>query len=104
MELLRNLAQRINVGDALTRSAAARPDHLALVDSRASGATGEITERRLTYAAFDAWVNRLAHGLLARGYAAGDALALASGNSAEFLAVYYACAKTGVVWVHRDDA
>ena len=89
MDLQRNLARRINVGDALTRSAAARPDHLAVVEG----------DRRLTYAAFDAWVNRLAHGLLARGYAVGDALALASGNSAEFLAVYYACAKTGVVCV-----
>jgi acyl-CoA synthetase (AMP-forming)/AMP-acid ligase II len=99
MELHRNLAQRINVGDALTRSAAARPDHLAVVDTGASGpTTGEI-ERRLTYAQFDAWVNRLAHGLLGRGYAVGDALALAAGNSAEFLAVYYACAKTGVVCV-----
>ena len=44
-------------------------------------------------------MNRLAHGLLRRGYAVGDALALAAGNSAEFLAVYYACAKTGVVCV-----
>ncbi|MCD2194910.1 AMP-binding protein [Actinomycetospora endophytica] len=89
MDLQRNLARRVNVGDALTRSAVARPEHLAVVDG----------PRRLTYAAFDIWVNRLAHGLLARGYAAGDALALASGNSAEFLAVYYACAKTGVVCV-----
>jgi acyl-CoA synthetase (AMP-forming)/AMP-acid ligase II len=89
MDLHRNLAQRINVGDALTRSAAARPEHLAVVDG----------DRRLTYAAFDAWVNRLAHGLLGRGYAVGDALALAAGNSAEFLAVYYACAKVGVVCV-----
>ncbi|GAA4916997.1 acyl-CoA synthetase (AMP-forming)/AMP-acid ligase II [Actinomycetospora succinea] len=89
MDLQRNLAQRINVGDALTRSAAARPEHPAVVDG----------DRRLTYAQFDAWVNRLAHGLLARGYAVGDALALAAGNSAEFLAVYYACAKTGVVCV-----
>jgi acyl-CoA synthetase (AMP-forming)/AMP-acid ligase II len=89
MDLQRNLAQRINVGDALTRSAAARPDQLAIVDG----------PRRLTYAQFDAWVNRLAHGLLARGYTTGDALALAAGNSAEFLAVYYACAKTGVVCV-----
>src|ERR1700761_2069471 len=89
MALQRNLAQRINVGDALTRSAAARPGQLAVVDG----------DRRFTYAAFDAWVNRLAHGLLSRGYAVGDALALASGNSAEFLAVYYACAKTGVVCV-----
>ena len=34
-----------------------------------------------------------------RGYARGDALGLASGNSAEFLAVYYACAKIGLVCV-----
>src|SRR3954449_3068663 len=71
------------------RPASARPDHLAVVDG----------DRRWTYAEFDAWVNRLAHGLLARGCAVGDALALASANSAEFLAVYYACAKTGVVCV-----
>jgi acyl-CoA synthetase (AMP-forming)/AMP-acid ligase II len=88
-DLERNLAQRINVGDALTRSAAARPGQLAVVDG----------ERRLTYAELEAWTNRLAHGLLARGYVVGDALALVSGNSAEFLAVYYACAKTGVVCV-----
>ena len=89
MDAARNLAQRINVGDALTRSAAARPGQLAVVDG----------DRRLTYAEFDAWVNRLAHGLTGRGYAVGDALALAAGNSAEFLAVYYACAKSGVVCV-----
>ncbi|HEY2190717.1 MAG TPA: AMP-binding protein, partial [Actinomycetospora sp.] len=99
MDLQRNLAQRVNVGDALTRSAASQPDHLAVVDTWASEATGEIEVRRFTYAAFDAWVNRLAHGLLGRGYAVGDALALAAGNSAEFLAVYYACAKAGVVCV-----
>jgi acyl-CoA synthetase (AMP-forming)/AMP-acid ligase II len=87
--MTRNMIQRVNVGDALTRSAFARPDHLAVVDG----------DRRWTYAEFDAWVNRLAHGLLARGCAVGDALALASANSAEFLAVYYACAKTGVVCV-----
>lgn len=84
-----NLIQRVNVGDALTRSAFARPDHLAVVDG----------DRRWTYAELDAWVNRLARGLLDRGYRVGDALALASANSAEFLAVYYACAKAGVVCV-----
>lgn len=89
MELHRNLIQRVNVGDALTRVAFARPEAPALVDG----------ERRWTYAELDAWVNRLAHGLAARGYATGDALALASANSAEFLAVYYACAKLGLVCV-----
>jgi long-chain acyl-CoA synthetase len=87
--IAQNLIQRVNVGDSLTRTAAARPGQLAVVDG----------DRRWTYAEFDAWVNRLAHGLAARGYARGDALGLASGNSAEFLAVYYACAKLGVVCV-----
>jgi acyl-CoA synthetase (AMP-forming)/AMP-acid ligase II len=84
-----NLAQRVNVGDALTRVAHARPEALALVDG----------PRRWSYGELDAWVNRLAHGLLTRGYATGDVLALASANSAEFLAVYYACAKLGLVCV-----
>jgi acyl-CoA synthetase (AMP-forming)/AMP-acid ligase II len=89
MDLARNLIGRINVGDSLTRSAAARPGQLAVVDG----------DRRLTYQDFNAYVNRLAHGLAGRGYERGAALALASGNSADFLAVYYACAKLGVVCV-----
>jgi len=88
-ELARNLIQRINVADSLTRSAAARPAQVAVVDG----------PRRWTYADLDGWVSRLARGLAARGYARGDALALASGNSAEFLAVYYACARLGLVCV-----
>src|SRR5882724_5192293 len=89
MDLARNLIGRINVGDSLTRTAASKPDQLAVVDGG----------RRFTYAEFNAYVNRLAHGLAAKGYARGDALALASGNSADFLAVYYACAKLGLVCV-----
>jgi acyl-CoA synthetase (AMP-forming)/AMP-acid ligase II len=85
----RNLIQRINVGDSLTRAAAARPGHRALSDG----------DRRWTYAELNAWVNRLAGGLAALDYHRGDALGIASGNSAEFLALYYACAKTGVVAV-----
>jgi len=89
VDLARNLIGRINVGDSLTRTAASRPDQLAIVDG----------DRRFTYAEFNAYVNRLAHGLAARGYERGAALALASGNSADFLAIYYACAKLGVVCV-----
>ncbi len=89
MDLARNLIQRINVGDSLTRSAAARPAQLAVVDG----------PRRWSYAEFNVWVNQIAHGLAERGYARGDALGLASANSAEFLAVYYACAKLGLVCV-----
>jgi acyl-CoA synthetase (AMP-forming)/AMP-acid ligase II len=89
VDLARNLIGRINVGDSLTRTAASRPAQLAVVDG----------DRRLTYAKFNAYVNRLAHGLAGLGYERGAALALASGNSADFLAVYFACAKLGVVCV-----
>jgi acyl-CoA synthetase (AMP-forming)/AMP-acid ligase II len=89
VDLARNLIGRINVGDSLTRTAASRPAQLAVVDG----------DRRFTYAEFNAYVNRLAHGLAGLGYERGAALALASGNSADFLAVYFACAKLGVVCV-----
>jgi len=89
MDLERNLISRINIGDSLTRAAAARPGQLALVDGA----------RSWTYRALNSWVNQLTHGLAGAGYQRGDALGLASGNSAEFLAVYYACAKLGVTCV-----
>jgi uncharacterized protein (TIGR03084 family) len=85
----RNLIQRVNVGDLLTRSARRTPGAEAVVDG----------DRRWTFADFDAWVNRVANGLSERGYGPGDRLALASPNSAEFLAVYFACSKLGVVVV-----
>lgn len=84
-----NLVQRVNVGDSLTRSARRDPDREAVIDG----------ERRVTYRELDEAVNALANGLIARGYAVGDALALMSGNSLEFLVTYYACAKAGIVVV-----
>jgi acyl-CoA synthetase (AMP-forming)/AMP-acid ligase II len=84
-----NLIHRINVGDSLTRSAARAPDAEAMVEGG----------RRLTYAELNRLVNRVANALTARGIARGDAIALASGNSIEFLVTYYACAKTGAVCV-----
>jgi acyl-CoA synthetase (AMP-forming)/AMP-acid ligase II len=91
----RNLIQRVNVGDSLTRTAARHPGRLALVEG--AGTPGE---RRLTYAEFNSLVNRFANGLAGDlGLRRGDALALASGNSVEFLVTYYACAKLGVVCV-----
>jgi acyl-CoA synthetase (AMP-forming)/AMP-acid ligase II len=87
--LVDNLIHRVNVGDSLTRTARRRPRNLAIVDG----------DRRWTYAELDGWVSRIARALDQEGYIRGDALALASGNSAEFLAVYYACAKLGLVCV-----
>lgn len=84
-----NVLRRVNVGDLLTRSAARAPAHVAVVDGG----------RRWTYRAFNAWVNRLAHGLLARGYGHGHAIGIMSRNRAEFLCTYFALAKIGAIAV-----
>lgn len=89
LTLQRNLISRVNVGDLLVRSAARAPKSLAIIDG----------ELRFTYQALNEWVNRVANGLLARGYRRGDTLALMSGNCVEFIVVYFACAKLGLICV-----
>jgi acyl-CoA synthetase (AMP-forming)/AMP-acid ligase II len=89
------LISRINVGDLLVRSTARAPKSLAIVDG----------ERRVTYQAFNEWVNRAAN------VSARRRLALMSGNNAEFLVVYFACARLGLIcvpinlfWWHKELA
>lgn len=88
-DLQKNLVTRVNVGDTLTRTAWRLPEREAVVDDN----------RRLTSRELNAAVNRLANALLEAGYQRGDAVALACGNSIDFLLTYHACAKTGVVCV-----
>lgn len=97
----RNLISRVNVGDFLTRGAARAPHGLALVDGA----------RRFSYQALNDFTNRTARGLSRLGFRTGDALALMSTNNAEFLAVYFACAKLGIIcvpinlfWRHKELA
>ena len=84
-----SLIHRVNVGDLLTRSAARYPMKEAIIDGA----------RRFTYREFEAYANQIAHGLLELGYQRGDALAILSGNSADFLATYFACGKIGAICV-----
>ena len=84
-----NLIQRVNVGDSLTRTAWRYPDKLAIVDG----------DRRFSYSQMLANANRFANAMTSLGYGKGDAVALMSGNSAEFLFTYFACAKIGVICV-----
>src|ERR1700758_5666460 len=84
-----HMIQRVNVCDLVTRSAERFPHREMICDG----------DRRWSYRDFDAWTNRVAHGLSALGLKKGDALALMSGNRAEFLAVYFACARLGLVCV-----
>ncbi|HUR81732.1 MAG TPA: acyl-CoA synthetase [Thermoanaerobaculia bacterium] len=52
-----------------------------------------------TFGELEARSNRVAHALLARGFAAGDRLAVQMANSIELIDLYLACVKTGVIFV-----
>ncbi|MGY1643941.1 acyl-CoA synthetase [Geodermatophilus sp. SYSU D00703] len=82
-------ARQHAVGDLLHRTARRYPDKLAVV-------AGDL---RVTYAEFDAAVNRTAHALADRGLAKGDRLALLSHNCWQFAVLTFATAKLGVVLV-----
>lgn len=56
-------------------------------------------DRSWTYAAFDAWVDRIACGLAARGIGKGTKVAIMLPNCSEFVGVWFACARIGAVEV-----
>jgi fatty-acyl-CoA synthase len=78
-----------SIGDLLRRTALRSPDKLAVV---AEG-------RRVTFAEFDAAVNRCANTLTAKGLIKGDRLALLSHNSWQYAVLVFATARIGVVLV-----
>jgi fatty-acyl-CoA synthase len=82
-------ARQHSVGDLLRRTALRYPDKLAVVAG----------SRRVTYAEFDAAVNRAAHALARRGVAKEDRLALLSHNCWQYAVLVFATAKLGVVLV-----
>lgn len=55
--------------------------------------------REFTFGDIDIRSNRLAHVLLGRGLAAGDRLCVYLANSLEFIDLYLACVKTGIIFV-----
>lgn len=68
----------------------------AVVPGRAALLCGDT---QLTYAEMAADVTRLANALQTLGLSKGDHVAVLSVNSAEYVVVYYACAKLGLVLV-----
>ncbi|WP_448628380.1 acyl-CoA synthetase [Geodermatophilus sp. URMC 64] len=82
-------ARQHALGDLLHRTARRYPDKLAVV-------AGDL---RVSYAEFDAAVNRAAHALADHGFAKGDRLALLSHNCWQFAVLAFATAKLGVVLV-----
>ena len=84
------------IGENLERTVARFGDREALVDVAAG--------TRYTYREFDAAVNRLALGLLARGVAKGDRVGIWAPNCAEWVLVQYATAKIGAILVNVNPA
>ncbi len=80
-------AGAVTVGALVAMQAKLRPDAIAIVEGR----------RELSYAAFNARVNRLAHVLAARGIGRGERLALLAENRAEYLETECAAAKLGAI-------
>jgi acyl-CoA synthetase (AMP-forming)/AMP-acid ligase II len=79
----------MGLGNILRRSAARFPDKTALI----------FKERRMTYQELDRRVNRLANGFLKMGVQKGDRLAVLLHNCPEFIEIYFACTKSGAVFV-----
>lgn len=85
MTVTRDVA--ISIGLVLQQQAAARPQGIAVIDG----------ERRWTWAAFNAQVNRYAAVLASEGLGKGEVVALHLGNRAETLMLVCAAAKLGAI-------
>ncbi|MGZ6911058.1 MAG: AMP-binding protein [Acidimicrobiia bacterium] len=81
--------------DVLKLHADGAPDRLAVIVDASHGARFSTT----TFAELNSLVNRLAHGLLAQGAAAGDRMVWCGPNSLETIAVVHAARKIGLVAV-----
>jgi long-chain acyl-CoA synthetase len=85
-----------NLADLLHSTAAARPDDVAFVDA----GTGHET----TWASLDASVDAMAAGFMRDGLERGDRIALMLGNRIEFVAVYFAALRGGMVALPLNTA
>uniref|UniRef100_UPI003D938AE9 acyl-CoA synthetase n=1 Tax=Gordonia sp. B7-2 TaxID=3420932 RepID=UPI003D938AE9 len=83
------VARQQTLSDLLRRTAARLPDKVAIING----------SRELTFAEFDAAVNRCANALVARGLDKGQRLALVSHNNWQFAVLHYATARLGVILV-----
>jgi len=79
----------LNVGSLLSRSAARFPDKIALIEG----------ERKVSYYKFNNRVNKLANKLLRLNIQKGDKVSLYLHNSIEWVEIYFALSKIGVVIV-----
>ena len=89
----------LNIGEIINVNATKYPNKLALKDRR----------RQLTFKELNERTNKLANGFLKSGLNKGDTIAILSNNSIEFMEVYVAAAKGGLIVtplnfrLHPDD-
>ena len=81
----------INLGQQLSQRAGLSPELEAYVEPA--------TDTRMTYAQLDALVNRCCGAIATLGLQPGDRAALLMQNCVEFMALFYAAAKLGIVVV-----
>lgn len=82
-----NLAGRSVVGDMLTRAAEQFPKRVAIKDASAS----------VTYDELERTANAVGRGLLALGLQRQEPVGFIMGNSWQFMATYYGCAKAALI-------
>jgi long-chain acyl-CoA synthetase len=80
-----------NLGDLIPRDR--NSEKLAIIDLGSEG------ERRVTFTDLDRMAMAVARGLLARGFARGERIAILSANRSEYLAAYYGIMRGGLVAV-----
>ncbi|MBU0989704.1 MAG: long-chain fatty acid--CoA ligase [Pseudomonadota bacterium] len=79
----------MNIGDWLFKRRLFSPDRAAIL----------FDNRTLTYSELNQRVNRLCHAMMEKGLKTGNRVGVLSRNCPEFIEVYFACAKTGLIFV-----
>ena len=80
----------MNIGFIPAKTARSEPAREALVDVHSG--------RRITFGELDERVRRLANALVGElGLAKGDRVAIISRNCIEYMEIYYACARVGML-------
>ncbi|MCP4574778.1 MAG: long-chain fatty acid--CoA ligase [Deltaproteobacteria bacterium] len=79
----------MNIGDWLFKRSFISPEKTAIL----------FHDRELGYSQMNKRVNRLCHGMLKMGLSKGDRVGVLCRNRPEFLEIYFACSKTGAIFV-----
>ena len=79
----------INIGLVTAKQAKLRPNAWAVYD--------QTSNKRITFSELDDLVKKIANGLLGLGLKKGDRVSILSQNTIEFLALFFACGRVGLV-------